>query len=247
MVLSEFFDNNPKVAIAFSGGVDSAYLLYAAKLYKADAMAYYVKSQFQPQFEYDEAVRMAVDLNIPLKVIELDVLACSDVRENSSQRCYYCKNRIFNEIIKSANDDGYRVILDGTNFSDDATDRPGMRALRELGVKSPLRECELTKDEIRSLSKEAGLFTWNKPAYACLATRIKTGEVITAESLAKVERAEGILYDMGFSDLRVRVSGDNALLQLKKSQFDLYYQKENEINIILSSIFKSISFDENGR
>lgn len=247
MNLNEFFVQHNRVAIAFSGGVDSAYLLYCAVQSGADVVAYYVRSQFQPQFEYDDAVRLADELGARMTTIDADVLADDAVRSNPANRCYYCKRIIFDSIIKAASADGYTVILDGTNASDDAGDRPGMRALGELNVVSPLRLCGLTKDEIRARSRDAGLFTWDKPAYACLATRIHTGEEICQHTLDIVEQAEGYLHSLGFFDHRVRVSGGTALIQVPRSQFSLYYDNAEQINNELGKYFSSISFDENGR
>ena len=184
MDLQQFFKENPRVAIAFSGGVDSSYLLYAALRYGARVRAYYVNSAFQPRFELEDARRLAGDLHADLRELQVDVLSSPIVTANPPDRCYHCKRVIFRTIAAAAAEDGFPVLLDGTNASDDAGDRPGMRALRELSVRSPLRECGLTKDEIRRLSREAGLFTWDKPAYACLATRIPTGQPITARDLA---------------------------------------------------------------
>ena len=158
MSIKDFFEKYPETAIAFSGGVDSSYLLYAAKQYAKRSTAYYVKSVFQPGFEYRDAVRLAEELGVDISVIEADVLSSEDVKRNPENRCYFCKKLIFSNIKKKALADGYTVILDGTNASDDANDRPGMKALWELEVRSPLRECGLTKNEIRRLSKEAGLF-----------------------------------------------------------------------------------------
>lgn len=152
MTLTEFFKENKKAAIAFSGGVDSAYLLCAALKSGADVRAYYAKSAFQPQFELDDARRLAETLSADMRVLTLDVLADEAVAANPADRCYHCKRRIFSAIAAAAADDGYTLLLDGTNASDDAGDRPGMRALRELSVRSPLRECGLTKPEIRRLS-----------------------------------------------------------------------------------------------
>ena len=146
MEIKEFFEKYPKVAIAFSGGVDSSYLLYAAKQYAKRFTAYYVKSVFQPEFEYRDAVRLAEELGADISVIEADVLSSEDVKRNPENRCYYCKQLIFSNIKKKALEDGYTVVLDGTNASDDVNDRPGMKALKELEVRSPLRECGLTKD-----------------------------------------------------------------------------------------------------
>ncbi|MDE7198336.1 MAG: ATP-dependent sacrificial sulfur transferase LarE, partial [Lachnospiraceae bacterium] len=213
MELSEFFSENKKVALAFSGGADSAYLLYAAKAAGADVRAYYVKSVFQPQFELEDAKRLAVELTADMRILEADVLALQTVADNPSDRCYHCKKLIFHTIAEAAREDGYTVLLDGTNASDEEGDRPGMRALRELSVRSPLRECGLTKEKIRGLSKEAGLFTWSKPAYACLATRIPTGEPITKEKLSATEAAENYLFSLGFTDFRVRRLGEAARLQ----------------------------------
>lgn len=218
MNLSEFFTENPQVAIAFSGGVDSAYLLYAALQCGAKVRAYYVRSVFQPQFELDDGIRLAKELGADLRILEADVLTPEAVALNPPDRCYHCKKIIFEAIGEAARADGFSVLLDGTNASDEEGDRPGMRALRELSVLSPLRLCGLTKDEIRRLSREAGLFTWDKPAYACLATRIPAGERITEEKLAATEAAESYLSGMGFRDFRVRRMGDVARLQFPADQ-----------------------------
>lgn len=247
MNISQFFDEHNKVAIAFSGGVDSAYLLYEAVQHGADAMAYYVKSQFQPQFEYEDALRLTKDVGAKLKVIDVDVLSCETVVKNDPLRCYYCKQIIFENIIRNAKMDGYQVILDGTNASDDASDRPGMKALTELKVLSPLRICGLTKEKIREQSKKAGLFTHDKPAYACLATRVKTGECIDEDKLVKVEAMEKFLMELGFSDLRVRVSLDTATIQVRREQFDLFYEHEEEIRRMINNYYDIIEFDEKGR
>ena len=157
MNLEEFFSKHPIVAVAFSGGVDSAYLLYMACKYAERVKAYYVKSAFQPQFELDDAERFAKELQAEMTIIRLDVLTDEQVRMNPPNRCYFCKKRIFSAIREHAQQDGFQVLLDGTNASDDAGDRPGMVALQELAVMSPLRLCGLTKTDIRRLSKEAGL------------------------------------------------------------------------------------------
>ena len=176
MTLEEFFRDNPECALAFSGGADSAFLLYAAKKYARRVHAYYVSSAFQPRFELSDARRLASELGTEMSVLSVDVLNIDAVRANPPDRCYHCKRAIFSAVSAAARADGFEVLIDGTNASDDTLDRPGMRALRELSVRSPLRECGLTKAEIRRLSRTAGLFTWNKPAYACLATRTPSGE-----------------------------------------------------------------------
>ena len=143
--------------------------------------------------------------------------------------------------------EGYSLILDGTNASDDAGDRPGMRALRELGVRSPLRECGITKGEVRRLSQEAGLFTWNKPAYACLATRIQTGNRIIPGDLAKVERAEQALAQMGFADFRVRLFHGAAKIQVTEGELPILMEKRKRVTEALEQWFPEVLLDLRSR
>lgn len=243
MTLTQFFKENPKVAIAFSGGVDSAYLLYAALAYGAEVKAYYVKTAFQPQFELEDARRLAKELRADMCVLNMDVLCNDTVTANPANRCYHCKKVIFQTILTAAKTDGFSVLLDGTNASDDALDRPGMKALQEMTVRSPLRECNLTKAEIRQLSKEAGLFTWDKPAYACLATRIPTGEQITALKLERTEKAEGYLASMGFRDFRVRTMGDSAKIQVTEADLEKLINYRPEIAKELKKYYESVMLD----
>lgn len=243
MTLEQFFHQVPRAALAFSGGTDSAFLMWASKRYGCDLRAYYIKTAFQPAFELEDARRLAKELDVPMTVIELDVLAVEKAAENGPRRCYYCKKALFTQLRQAAAGDGYTVLLDGTNASDDAGDRPGMVALRELEVRSPLRECGITKAEVRRLSKEAGLFTWNKPAYACLATRIPTGTTLTAEMLSKVEKAEAAMAGLGFTDFRVRVAGGAARLQVTEEQLPLVLAKREEILKALAPEFAAVTLD----
>lgn len=243
MNLQDFFTENPKCAIAFSGGVDSAYLLYCAKKYGADIQAYYIKTPFQPNFEYADALALCDKLNVKLETIEYDVLSEHIIADNSHNRCYYCKKILFSHLKEQARKDGYDLIIEGTNASDKADDRPGMKALEELSVRSPLRECGLKKDKIRELSRKAGLFVWNKPAYACLATRIPTGTHITKELLNWVEHSEDRLMSMGFSDFRVRVFNNCARLQIKENQFTKAVEQRKDILEKLKPYFKTIFLD----
>ncbi|NLN51649.1 MAG: ATP-dependent sacrificial sulfur transferase LarE [Clostridiaceae bacterium] len=243
MNLSEFFQKNPKVAIAFSGGVDSVYLLYVAKKYAQKIRAYFVKSHFQPQFELEDAKVIAKSLDVELEILELDILAQADIVVNDKNRCYYCKSMIFSEIIKQAKKDGFDLLLDGTNVSDDFAERPGMRALTELEVRSPLRESGLSKSEIRELSKKAGLPTADKPAYSCLATRIPHGTEITAEKLAVIEKAEKFLFDLGFTDFRVRYFADSARIQLSAAELEKFIEQRKVIVQELKKYFSAILLD----
>lgn len=243
MKLCDFFAAYPRVALAFSGGVDSAYLLYAALHCGAQVKAYYAKTAFQPRFEYGDALRLAQELGAQMETVELDVLAEEAIATNPENRCYYCKRRIFTAIQEAAVKDGFSLIIDGTNASDDASDRPGMRALQELEVRSPLREAGLTKAEIRRLSKEAGLFTHDKPAYACLATRIPTGTPITKQQLMRTEKAEEFLKQLGFSDFRIRTMGDAAKLQLPQRQLPLLLQHREQIIEKLKEDYTAVLLD----
>lgn len=243
MELRDFFQECPKVALGFSGGVDSAYLLYAALDHGAQVRPYFIKTAFQPQFELEDARRLCAQLGVELTVVELDVLQIPGVAENPPDRCYHCKRALFGRLRQQAQADGYTVLIDGTNASDDAGDRPGMRALGELSVRSPLRECGITKAQVRALSKEAGLFTWDKPAYACLATRVPTGEAVTPETLRKVEAAEEALFSLGYSDLRVRVFHGAARLQLPGQQLEQAAKEREAILQALSPWFDTVLLD----
>ena len=247
MELRDFFQECPKVALGFSGGVDSAYLLYAALDHGAQVRPYFIKTAFQPQFELEDARRLCAQLGVELTVLELDVLQIPGVAENPPDRCYHCKRALFGRLRQQAQADGYTVLIDGTNASDDAGDRPGMRALGELSVRSPLRECGITKAQVRALSKEAGLFTWDKPAYACLATRVPTGEAITPETLRKVEAAEEALFSLGYSDLRVRVFHGAARLQLPGQQLERAAKERERILQALAPWFDTVLLDLKAR
>ncbi len=247
MKIEDFFRENKKVALGFSGGADSSYLLYVALNCHIDVKPYYVKTQFQPEFEFRDAMRLADEIGVKVTVIEHDILIYEDIKCNSENRCYYCKRRIFDIIKKRAYNDGYTCIIDGTNASDSFDDRPGMKALCELNVKSPLRECGLDKEKIRELSKKAGLFTWNKNAYACLATRISINNEITSDKLFKIEKSEDILMEMGFSDLRIRMYYNIAKLQFNDNEIVRAFELRKEICDKLKPYFDDIVIDLKGR
>lgn len=247
MELSEFFERHPKLALGFSGGTDSAYLLYEAVQNGVDVRPYYVHAQFQPQFELDDARRLCDQLGVELAVIPVDVLSDERVRSNPKDRCYWCKSQLFGAILERARADGYAEIMDGTNASDDAGDRPGMRVLKEMCVLSPLRLCGITKPEVRARSRAAELFTHDKPAYACLATRIPTGMAIEPDVLQKVERAENALMRMGYRDFRVRVTAEGAKLQLRPEQMDRLLAERERIYELLRPDFGTVVLDLKAR
>lgn len=247
MTLQEFFTEHPKAALGFSGGVDSSYLLWAAVNAGADIAPYYIQTAFQPAFELEDAKRLCEQIGVKLNVIQLDALADPRVAANPANRCYYCKVGLFGALRARAKADGYDLLLDGTNASDDAGDRPGMKALREMEVRSPLRECGLTKAMIRQESRKAGLFTWDKPAYACLATRVPTGRTITPELLRRVEGAETALFDLGFTDFRVRLYDDAARLQLPEGQLAKAVEQRQAIRQALAPWFDIVLLDTQTR
>lgn len=247
MTLQEFFTEHPKAALGFSGGVDSSYLLWAAVNAGADIAPYYIQTAFQPAFELEDAKRLCEQIGVKLNVIQLDALADPRVAANPANRCYYCKVGLFGALRARAKADGYDLLLDGTNASDDAGDRPGMKALREMEVRSPLRECGLTKAMIRQESRKAGLFTWDKPAYACLATRVPTGRTITPELLRRVEGAETALFALGFTNFRVRLYDDAARLQLPEGQLAKAVEQRQAIRQALAPWFDIVLLDTQTR
>ena len=237
MTIAEFFRDNPCVALAFSGGVDSAYLLYAGLRNKANIQPYFVKTAFQPAFELKDALRLTEQLGVKLTIIEVDILSVEQVVANPVDRCYYCKRALFEALKRQATSDGYDLIIDGTNASDDADDRPGMRALQELGVRSPLRECGISKSSIRKYSKVAELFTWDKPSYACLATRIHTDEPIVGVVLNLIGSSEIALATMGFTNFRMRISQGLVTIQIPKEQKQKALELEEHIIRNTESLF----------
>ena len=247
MTLEEFFYQNPRAALAFSGGADSAYLLRTGLRAGAEVRPYFVKTPFQPRFELEDARRLCRELETELTVVEYDILSDPQVAANPPDRCYSCKRRLFSLLRERAAADGFSLLLDGTNASDEVEDRPGMRALYELKVRSPLRECGLTKEEIRRRSRQAGLFTWDKPAYACLATRIPAGEAITREKLERTERAEDFLRSLGFTDFRVRSVGDAAKLQVPAAQLEQLMRHRKSIVQELKKHYTSVLLDMEAR
>jgi len=243
MEIEAYLKEYPRAAVALSGGVDSSYLLWVAARCCAQVKAYCVRSEFQPRFEIEDARRIAAIAHAELEILDVSVLSAPEVTCNAADRCYRCKKLIFGAIRAAAARDGFPCLLDGTNASDDAGSRPGMRALEELAVLSPLRACGLTKDAVRARARAAGLFTWDKPAYACLATRIPTGEEITAEKLARTERAETFLAALGFTNFRVRTASGAARVQLPASQLAEALRLREEIVCELKRYYSAVTLD----
>ena len=243
MTIPAFFAAHPDCAVAFSGGIDSAWLLHEALRYGRRIGAYFVRTPFQPAFELRDAEATAAALGAALTVLKVDVLAVPQVAENPENRCYYCKRALFTALLARAEADGFPLVLDGSNASDDAGDRPGMAALRELGVRSPLRECGLTKSDIRARARAAGIALWDKPSYACLATRIPAGTPITREDLRRVEAGAGLLFSLGYTDFRLRLRSGHALLQVREEELDRARAELPELRRQLAKWFPQVALD----
>jgi uncharacterized protein len=247
MRIEEFFELHKNVAVALSGGVDSAVLLLFAKRYAERVKAYYVSTPFQPAFEYDDALSIAGTLGVELEALQADILSDAVVVSNPSDRCYYCKKRIFNTIRDAAARDGLETVTEGTNASDDISDRPGFAALKEMNILSPLRDCAYTKQAIRQIARENGLPVSDKPSYACLATRIPTGVKITAELLEKTEKAETLLREAGFRNFRVRYASGDARLELGKNETELFNKNKAHFLTLLSAYYNNVYLDSRER
>lgn len=203
------------VLVAYSGGVDSTLLLKAAVEQLGDrALGVVATSETYPSQEVDEAVCLAGELGARLRTIHTDELELEQFATNPPERCFYCKQELFGKLLEIAREEGLPMVADGSNVDDTGDYRPGMRAASELGVRSPLREAGFTKADIRELSRELGLPTWDKPSFACLASRFPYGERITRESLGRVGAAEQVLHDLGIRQVRVRHHGDIARIEV---------------------------------
>ena len=209
------------LAVAFSGGVDSTFLLQVAHDILGDrALAVTAAPPFVPVREQKEASDFCRESGIRQITIPAEALDLDGIRPNPPDRCYHCKRMIFGRIIEAAKEAGISHVAEGSNTDDTGDYRPGMRAIRELGVLSPLLDAGLSKADIRTLSKELALPTWDKPSFACLASRFVYGEAITDERLAMVDRAEQLLLDLGFRQFRVRIHGDLARIEILPEDFD---------------------------
>ena len=219
-----------KVIVAYSGGTDSTLLLKVAHdELGEDAIAVTAVSPSTPRDELDSAISMAEEIGAQHLLIDSDELDNPDYVANSPQRCYHCKHLRFGKLLEMARDKGYAHVVDGNNLDDLGDHRPGMRAARELGVRSPLKEAGLTKADIRALSRKLGLPTWNKPSGACLASRLPYGTPITSARLKQIEDAERFIRSLGISQLRVRLHGDVARIEAEAKDLPTLLENRSAI------------------
>lgn len=233
------------VCVAFSGGVDSTLLLYVAyQVLGKRAIAVTAQSCSFPKRELDEAKAFCASHGITHFICQSEELNIEGFRRNPKNRCYLCKHELFEKIGKIAKQNGINAVAEGSNIDDNGDYRPGLLAVRELGIKSPLREAELTKTEIRELSRELGLPTWDKQSFACLSSRFVYGETISEEKLSMVDRAEQLLLDLGFHQVRVRIHGMMARIEIHPDEFEkLLDVRENVYRQFQSFGFTYVTLD----
>lgn len=244
MEIINFFTRYSNVIVAFSSGIDSTVLLHMAKKYAKSVKAVFVKSEFQPEFELNDAIEICKELNVALDVVYFSVFDNEEIVKNTVQRCYYCKKKIFEKIRNYYSEllDDY-VIIEGTNISDDVEERAGYKVLQELGVLSPLRMYKFTKSDIRDYAKLNNISNWNKPSYSCLATRISLNTPITKDILNVTEKAENKLSILGFSDFRVRYVDGSCKIQVKNYDFQRIIDKRQEITEFLLHYYNNVFLD----
>lgn len=237
-----------KVAISFSGGIDSSFLLYVARitLPTENVLAIIANGNMVPRKDYEEAIEFLKENKINYKEIEYKPLEIKEFKENRKDRCYYCKKKLMSGIKEEANKNGFKNVLDGKNEDDLKVYRPGNKATEEIGIIIPLAEIGFSKENIREESKKLGLKIWNKPSNSCLATRFPYNTILTEDDLKRVEQGEEVLKKLGIPKVRIRVHQEIARIEVEREYSNVIIQNQNIVEQIKALGFRYVTLDLNG-